>query len=188
MKVIGEAKAACELLETQTTLDMDDDRVITTYLVRGMYKIALEKEQRGELGSAKRIYMFLADCYRLSPQIRSCEVALSFASLARLAADQSNFLEAEQYLIKALAACVDHLGDGHPVTVATFQQYGSLLRAMNLGVEALAVERRVTITEAPDLDHLTSEDFAIEPQFESALVYDSNYDIDEDVHHLPLAS
>jgi hypothetical protein len=188
MKVIGEAEAACELLEKQTTLETDDDCVITPYLVRGMYKIAREKELAGECGSARRIYLFLADRYHLSPRIKSCEIALSLAALARLAADKGYFLEAEQYLIKALAACVDHLGEAHPVTVETFQQYGSLLRAMNLGQEALVVERRAAIKEAPALDDMTAEDFVIEPQFESALVYDSNYDIDEDVHQLPLAS
>ena len=130
-------------------------RPLTPHLIRGFFKIARQKQSAGEYCSARRLFSFVAAQYEMAPHLKCCEIAQSAAYLARLAAQEEKYLEAEQYYIKALAISIDHLGENHQITAETFAGYGELLRSMYLVQEANVLELRADdIRRFPQLSQL----------------------------------
>jgi hypothetical protein len=121
---------------------MDDGKVISVYLIKGLYKVAQQWQRKGENCSAQRIYQFIAGLHERSPKIKCAEIAQSKAALAMIARDEGNFLEAEQLYINAIALCLDHLGEHHPVSAEILQDYAVLLRRLHLNTEAEVVSLR----------------------------------------------
>jgi len=146
MKIIGESEASTAVVEGASSLVeqclIDEGKVISVYLIKGLYRVAREWQEKGECCSAERIYRFIAGLHERSPQIKCAEIAQSTAALAEIAGGEKKFLEAEQLYIRAIAICLDHLGEHHPVSAEILHQYAVLLRELHLTTEATVVDQR----------------------------------------------
>ncbi len=131
MKAIGETEySGITTGEPSSLVEqclIDDGKVISVYLIKGLYKVAREWQERGENCSAERIYRFIAGLHERSPKIKCAEIAQSTAALAMIAREEEKYLEAEQLFIRAIALCLDHLGEHHPVTADILGEYAVLL-------------------------------------------------------------
>ena len=146
MKLIGEEEPSLLTSDEASSLVeqvlMDDGKVISVYLIKGLYKVAKEWQDKGENCSAQKIYSFIAGLHDRSPKIKCAEIAQSTAALAMIAMEEEKFLEAEQLYIKSIALCLDHLGEHHPVSAEILQDYAVLLRRLHLTTEAEVVALR----------------------------------------------
>ena len=59
-----------------------------------------------------------------------------------MAGQDERFLEAEQLYVRAIALCLDHLGEHHPVSAEILRDYAMLLRRLHLTNEATVVDLR----------------------------------------------
>jgi hypothetical protein len=146
MLVIGEMESSASSTEEVSSLVerclIDDGKVISVYLIKGLFRTAKEWQEKGESCSAQRIYHFIAGLHERSPKIKCAEIAQSTAAIAKQAGEDERFLEAEQMYIRAIALCIDHLGEHHPVTADILNEYAVLLRRLHLTTEATVVDLR----------------------------------------------
>jgi hypothetical protein len=146
MLVIGELESSATITEDASSLVeqclIDDGKVISVYLIKGLYKVAREWQDKGEKCSAQRIYRFINSLHERSPKIKCAEIAQSTAALAMMAGQAERFLEAEQLYIRSIALCLDHLGEHHPVSAEILREYAVLLRRLHLTNEATVVDLR----------------------------------------------
>ncbi|MBS1998223.1 MAG: tetratricopeptide repeat protein [Cyanobacteria bacterium SZAS LIN-2] len=146
MIVLGETEVPTVAAEGAASLVeqclIDEGKVISVYLIKGLYRVAREWQEKGENSSARRIYSFIAGLHERSPQIKCAEIAQSTAALASIAGTEEKFLEAEQLYIRAIALCLDHLGEHHPVSAEILHEYAVLLRRLHLTTEANVVDLR----------------------------------------------
>jgi hypothetical protein len=157
MKVIAELESSSSFTDEATSLVeqclIDEGQVISVYLIKGLYKVARGWQEKGENSSAQRIYSFIAGLHERSPKIKCAEIAQSTAALAMIAGQEEKFLEAEQLYVQAIALCLDHLGEHHPVSAEILRDYAVLLRRLHLTTEATVVDSR-----ADEVYHLPLKD------------------------------
>lgn len=146
MLAIGELETSATSTEEASSLVeqclIDDGKVISVYLIKGLYKVGREWQDKGENCSAQRIYRFINSLHERSPKIKCAEIAQSTAALAMMAGQDERFLEAEQLYVRAIALCLDHLGEHHPVSAEILRDYAMLLRRLHLTNEATVVDLR----------------------------------------------
>lgn len=143
-----------ELSSISSTQSLAENGGSSIYLVKGLYKVAKGWQERGEMAAARRIFSFIVSIADRQPCLKCVEVTLSFANLAVMFSLEEAFMDSENHFLRALASCIEVLGDDNPVFAEILRDYAAMLRRMGLNEEAYNIEVRANLIAPISLPQL----------------------------------
>lgn len=112
------------------------------YLVRGIFKVARDWHDKGDLGAAEQMYSFILRIKERSPELRCPEFPQTLARLAAIRCLDERFVEAEHLYLRSLGSCAEIFGEENEICAEIMRDYACLLRRLKMTTEAKALERR----------------------------------------------
>lgn len=143
-----------ELCSISSTQSLAQNGSSSLYLVKGLYKVAKGWQEHGEMGAARRIFSFIISIADRQPALKCVEITLALANFAVILSAEESFMDSENHFLRALASCIEVLGDDHPIFAEILRDYASMLRRMGLSEEAWNIEVRANLIAPLSLPQL----------------------------------